>query len=67
MTLEDFNVGQQVNVTYKPGSLFDHNFTGYVKEVNVEYVVVEDQGGDCWSCDPDQLSFSTDDIMHGNR
>ena len=65
MKLEDFNVGDNVNVRWMEGDMFEHDFTGYVTEVNAEYIIVEDQDGDCWDCSPDQLSFSSDDIMHG--
>lgn len=65
-TLEDFGIGNCVNVAQKTGDLFDHGFTGHVVEVNDEYIVVEDQDGDRWDCDPDQLEHSSDDIMHRN-
>jgi hypothetical protein len=63
-TLEDFAVGQNVNVESLPGDLFE-SFTGHVKEVNNRYIIVEDQAGDCFDCEPSQLTFSSDDIMHG--
>jgi hypothetical protein len=66
MELKDFGVGQQVNVEWREGDMFEHNFTGYVKEVNNEYIIVEDQDGDCWDCLPDQLEFSSDYIMHND-
>jgi len=59
-----FGVGDNVNVTRKQSDLFNHNFTGHVKEVNNLYIVVEDQDGDTWSCDFDQVKFSSDDILH---
>lgn len=62
-TLEDFHVGQSVNVTALPNDLF-HNFTGTVKEVNAVYIIVTDQDGDCYDCEPNQLSANTDEIMH---
>lgn len=58
-----FSVGDNVNVKSKPDDIFN-DFTGHVKEINNEYIIVEDQDGDCWSCDPDQATHSSDDIMH---
>ena len=65
-SLEDFTPGEQVNVERWQGDIFNHNFTGTVKEVNAEYVVVVDQDGDCFSVEPEQLTFSSDEVMHGN-
>ena len=55
MKLNDFQVGDAVEVTRRPQDLFNHDFQGTVKEVNAAYVVVEDQDGDCWSCDASQV------------
>ena len=63
-TLDDFGRGQQVNVFRKEGDQFNHDFTGTVYEITDRYVIVQDQDGDCWSCDPDQLGYNTDEIMH---
>lgn len=60
---ESFAVGDNVNVIAKRGDIF-HDFTGHIKEINGEYIVVEDQDGDCQSCDIDQIEYSSDDIMH---
>ena len=57
MKLSDFNVGDSVFVEAKPRDIFT-DFLGTVKEVNAEYVIVEDQDGDGWSCDPDQIQFA---------
>ena len=62
-TIDDFGVGVQVNVSYRPGDMFNHDFTGYVIEVTKEYVIVEDQDGDCWNCDPDQLTYSSNEVF----
>lgn len=58
--------GDSVNVTRKEGDQFNHNFTGHVKKVDFKknLITVEDQDGDCWDCDPDQVSFSSDGEMH---
>jgi hypothetical protein len=63
---EWFSVGQTVNVLKGEDGqdMFNNDFTGTVKEINAEYVVVEDQDGDCWSVEPAQLMVNTDDIMH---
>jgi len=63
-TLDDFPIGTLVNVKYLEGDLFD-SFTGRVVGFQEEDVVVEDRDGYCWNCKPTQLSFSSDDIMHG--
>jgi len=57
MKLSDFNIGDFVFVEAKSGDIFT-DFLGTVKEVNAEYVVVEDQDCDCWSCDADQIQFA---------
>jgi len=67
MTLEDFVAGDNVNVERLEGDQFNHDFTGHVKGFHDKYVTVEDQDGDCWDCVPAQLSFSSDDIMHGDE
>jgi hypothetical protein len=67
-----FSAGNNVNVRWKKGDMFNNDFTGHVKDISIkctiveeqEYVIVEDQAGDCWSCDPDQVTHSSDDIMH---
>lgn len=58
--------GDCVNVTRKEGDQFNHNFTGHVKKIDKKnnLITVEDQDGDCWSCTPDQVSHSSDEIMH---
>lgn len=60
-----FSVGDTVNVRRQDEhDMFNHGFTGRVIDKNAIYVIVEDQDGDCFSCNPEQLSFNTDDIMH---
>jgi hypothetical protein len=63
--LDEFGIGEKVNVHRLMDDLFDHDFTGTVHSKTDKFVVVEDQDGDCWDCIPDQLSHNTDDIMHG--
>ena len=67
LTLDECHVGMRVNVERRNGDQFNHDFTGTIKEVHSDrgLVIVEDQDGDCWDCEPDQLSHNTDDIMHG--
>jgi ribosomal protein L21E len=62
-TLEDFGVGDHVNVESHPDDIF-HDFTGTVVEVNNEYIIVEDQDGDRWDCEPQQLSHNSDEHVH---
>lgn len=62
-----FNQGDLVNVTRKENDLFNHDFTGHVTSKNGgSMIFVEDQDGDVWACDLDQVKHSSDDIMHGN-
>jgi hypothetical protein len=64
-SVDEFGVGEKVNVKRLMDDMFNHDFTGTVKSVGEKFVVVEDQDGDCWDCIPAQLSHNTDDIMHG--
>lgn len=66
-SLDEFGIGDTVNVTRLMDDQFNHDFTGHVKAKRPEHnlITVEDQDGDCWDCIPDQLSHNTDDIMHG--
>jgi len=63
-TLEDFGVGNRVNVQRWTGDVFNCDFTGTVVNVGDEFVTVKDQDGDCWSCEPSQLVHNSDDYMH---
>lgn len=63
-TIEDFGKGNQVNVKRRDSDQFNNDFTGTVIAIRGEYVTVEDQDGDCWDCDPEQLSFNSDEYMH---
>lgn len=65
LTLEDFHIGQLVNVHSRHDDMFA-DFTGRVKSVGTVDVVIEDQDGDCFSCEPLQLTFSSDEVMHGD-
>jgi hypothetical protein len=48
-------IGTAVNVRQKEGDPFDHDFAGTIKSFAGQYIVVEDQEGNCWDCDPEQL------------
>jgi len=62
-----FPIGTQVNVSRLPGDYFDHNFTGHVKSYHMNLrITVEDQDGDCWECEPEQLSYCSDEVMHND-
>ena len=65
MNIEDFEVGMNLNVRRMMHDLFNHNFTGHVISCNRGYVQVRDQDDDVWDCVPEQLTCSSDDIMHG--
>ena len=61
MNVECYGKGNRVNVEYRDGDLFTHNFTGTVVGIKDNEVVVEDQDGDCWQVDADQVSFCSDE------
>lgn len=65
MTVEDWAEfkGYSVNVEPKKDDLFD-TFTGKVKGISVDLVLVEDQDGEVWGCTCDQISWNTDEYMH---
>lgn len=54
-------VGDSVEVIRQNGDYFDHDFQGTVKQLSIwkdtgeEFIVVEDQDGDCWNCSPEQV------------
>lgn len=62
-----FMVGSEVNVTARPDDMFNHDFTGTVIGYKDEFVQVRDQDDDVWDCEPSQLEFNTDAIMHDNQ
>jgi hypothetical protein len=62
--IEDFQKGQCVNVISREGDYFTNDFTGIVKGFHRGCVTVEDADGDCWDCDPEQLSYCSDEYMH---
>lgn len=62
-TQDYFPVGTTVNVKPWPNDYF-HDFTGTVIGHKGELVQVRDQDDDVFDCDPEQVSFNTDDIMH---
>lgn len=62
---EDFSVGETVNVHKKDNfDMFNDDFTGTIREIRDNTIMVVDQDDECAVCDPDQLSFNTDAIMH---
>ena len=55
---ELFQANDNVLVTPKyVNELFNHEFIGTVIEKNATHVIVEDQDGDCFTVDPDQISL----------
>ena len=62
--MEYFNKGKTVNVEQRKGDLFIHNFTGTVKGFRHGCIIVEDQDGDCWEVEPEQVSHCSDEYMH---
>ena len=54
---EDIVIGQSYNVYKKDESdLFDHEFVGTVIDKNADRIIIEDQDGECFTVDPDQLT-----------
>jgi hypothetical protein len=66
-TVEDFCRGNLVNVKASPvNDVFD-SFTGRVKGPSRGRVLVEnEETGEQWECDPEQLSYCSDEVMHEN-
>ena len=56
--------GTVVNVRWRPGDYFTHDFTGIVKGRHDKYVMVADEDGDVWDCVPSQLTFNSDAYVH---
>lgn len=51
--MKRFKIGQTVTATQTD----DHEeFIGKVKGYHERYITVEDQDGDCWDCNPQELS-----------
>jgi hypothetical protein len=57
MKIQDFEIGDSVDVEYWHGDLFNHDFTGHVTRINHEFVTVCDQEGNSWDCNPNQLEL----------
>ncbi len=53
-------IGAAVNVESVSGDDF-HDFTGTVKSADEYYVIVEDQGGDCFYVWANQLTLNSDE------
>ena len=56
--------GCSVNITRRIGDVFAHDFTGTVIGYYSGYVIVSDQDGDCWDCEPDQIKFNSDEYCN---
>lgn len=61
MKTEYFGKGDSVNVKYCDGDMFTHDFTGTVKAIRNDNIIVADQDGDCWEVESDQVSFCSDE------
>ena len=61
MKAEYYGKGDSVNVEYRDGDFFTHDFTGTVVGVRGNEIVVEDQDGECWQVEVDQVSFCSDE------
>lgn len=65
-TLEDFEIGQTVNVHKKDddSDLFNHDFTGTVHSIGTEFICVVDQEENYHDVEPCQLTYNSDEHMH---
>ncbi len=56
---EDIVTGQSYNVHRKDDAdTFTHGFVGTVIDKNATRIIVEDQEGECFTVDPDQLTHN---------
>lgn len=62
--MEEFAVGDLVNVEPLAGDLFTHEFTGRIVDIDGHNIIVQDYDGDNWSVWPNQISHSSDEIIH---
>jgi hypothetical protein len=63
---DEFSVNDCVNVFPKyEGDEFTEQFVGTVIDKIANRIIVEDEDGEVFTLDPDQVSFNTDAIMHG--
>lgn len=59
-----FGIGTTVNVKAHPTDDVFNDFTGTVTGYKDQFVQVRDQDDNVWDCDPEQLKFNTDAILH---
>lgn len=62
--IDFFGKGDHVNVTHRDGDMFPRDFTGTITEVRSDTILVEDQDGDCWEVESNQISFCSDKYFH---
>jgi hypothetical protein len=56
MISQKFEIGDSVLATPKPDDIFSHEFQGTIKGFREGgLITIEDQDGDCFDCDPDQI------------
>ena len=61
-----FSANDKVNVFPKyECDEFTKQFVGTVIDKNATHIIVEDEEGESFTVDPDQIFFNTDEIMHG--
>jgi len=64
LTLEDISINQKYNVHKKDNfDMFNHDFVGTAIQITATNVIVEDQEGECFTVDVDQLTPNTDEVM----
>ena len=61
MTQDEFKKGMTVDVERRSGDLFNYDFRGNVIGYHDGYVIVEDMEGECFDCEPDQLTIPNEE------
>lgn len=53
--MNEYELGQEVEVTAREEDDFNNDFTGTVFGFRNGFIQVEDQDGDVWECEPTQV------------
>jgi hypothetical protein len=56
-----YKIGDRVQVTPKFDDVFQNEFVGRIIGTHSKYWMVEDQSGDTWDCDEDQIKHVEED------
>lgn len=58
---KSFKTGDLVTVTPKADDVFQNEFTGTIIGTHSKYWQVEDQEGECWDADEDQMKHADEE------